>query len=278
MKFINKILGYFRFVGLVLWMMFQFPLLLISCWSKWFAKIQLFVFLRVSCWLFGVRTKVYGKVSKKRPLMLVSNHISYLDMLALGGYRPISFFGKAEIKSWPFLGWAIGIMGIVFVDRRPSHVQKALANVQNTMSKTTVPMGLYPEGTTTNGTYVKEFKSALFNFLEPQLEGNMTPGAKPVSVQPMVVIYRHKDGRAMSEDEIKDYAWFDNAKVEFGPKNDKDRGLFEHILFVMKRGGFLTEYHFLDVVDLSKIHNRKELADRLQEIISKKFDSVKKSA
>ena len=130
------------------------------------------------------RASVHGNLSKHRPLMVVSNHISIFEIatfpVAFGG----SFVAKKEMESWPLVGWVARKFGVIFVDRRPSHAKEALKLVQETVSNVKYPMFLFPEGTTTNGAYVKSFKSTLFNFIENS----------NVVVQPMAMHYRFRDG------------------------------------------------------------------------------------
>ena len=63
------------------------------------------IFHKLILIILGVKIKVRGSVSKKKPLILVGNHISYLDILILGSLYPICFIAKHEIKNWFFFGF-----------------------------------------------------------------------------------------------------------------------------------------------------------------------------
>lgn len=68
--------------------------------------------------LLGVKVKCLGKVSQTEPLLLLGNHVSYIDILLLMATVPkISFVAKAEIEKWPIIGEACRMVGIIFVKR-----------------------------------------------------------------------------------------------------------------------------------------------------------------
>ena len=166
------------------------------------------VFMRFLLVLAGIKIRVHGQLSSRRPLLVISNHISIFEIatfpVALGG----SFIAKKEMESWPLVGWVSRKFGVVFIDRRPSHAMDALKQVQQTLSSVSYPIFLFPEGTTTNGAYVKPFKSTLFNFVENS----------DVVVQPLVMNYRYRNGDVISDaDMAEHFAYFDNAKQDMGP-------------------------------------------------------------
>lgn len=170
-------------------------------------------YMRVFMWFLikisGIRIRVHGALSDARPLLCVCNHISLFEIatfpVAFGG----SFVAKKDVESWPLVGWVAKKFGVIFVDRRPSHAVEALQTVQKTVKSVKYPMYIFPEGTTTNGAYVKPFKSTLFNFVENS----------NVVVQPMTAHYRFHDGAPISDVDLAEhYAYFANAKMDMGPK------------------------------------------------------------
>ena len=215
--------------------------------------------------LAGIKIVVHGKLSDVRPLMVVSNHISVFELatfpLAFGG----SFIAKKEMEHWPLVGWVAKKFGVIFVDRRPSHARDALAVVQKTVQNVKYPMILFPEGTTTNGAYVKPFKSSLFNFVENS----------NVVVQPMVMHYRYKDGSVIDEQTMADhFAYFDNKKMDMGPLCKRERSAFGQVFHIMMLGGFMVEITLLPPPPLGGM-DRKQIADVLQNIVSEKYMELK---
>lgn len=219
------------------------------------------IFMRQFNWFMGVRLKVKGKLSSKRPLLCVCNHISVFELSTIPVAFSGSFFGKKELESWPLVGWMAKKFGVIFIDRRPSHVMDAMNAVKKELETVDYPMFIFPEGTSTNGAYVKQFKSSLFDVIEKT-------GA---TVQPVVINYRLRDGTKINaEDMANHFAYFDNKKMDCGPYCERERSAFMQIFHIMMLGGFLVEIEVLPVPDLSGM-DRKQMADTLHEIISKKY-------
>lgn len=59
---------------------------------------------RIVCYWLGVRIHVIGKMETSRPLMLASNHSSWLDILVLSAVADVSFIAKSEVRDWPIFG------------------------------------------------------------------------------------------------------------------------------------------------------------------------------
>ena len=218
-------------------------------------------FMRQFNFITGVKFRVHGKLSNKRPLLCVCNHISIFELATMPVAFRCSFFGKKEISNWPVVGWIAKKFGVIFIDRRPSHAMDALKAVQNELDRVDYPMFIFPEGTSTNGAYVKQFKSSLFDVVE---KNNMT-------VQPVVIYYRLKDGTKISDEDMANhFAYFDNKKMDCGPFCKRERSAFMQVFHVMVLGGFLVDIHVLPVPDLNG-RDRKQIADELHKIISDEY-------
>jgi 1-acyl-sn-glycerol-3-phosphate acyltransferase len=95
--------------------------------------------------------------------LVVSNHLSYLDILIIGAATPCFFVAKAEIGGWPFFGEAARIGGTLFIDRASlASAQKVSAMIAERFSLN-VPILFFPEGTTTDGASLLRFHSRLFD-------------------------------------------------------------------------------------------------------------------
>jgi 1-acyl-sn-glycerol-3-phosphate acyltransferase len=94
--------------------------------------------------------------------LLVSNHLSYLDILVFSALSPCAFVSKKEVRSWPIFGLFATIAGTIFVDRsRPQLARRSVEEMQQTLAAG-VSVVLFPEGTSTHGETVLPFKPALF--------------------------------------------------------------------------------------------------------------------
>jgi 1-acyl-sn-glycerol-3-phosphate acyltransferase len=121
--------------------------------------------------------------------LLVSNHLSYLDILVLSSLRPVVFVAKQDVKSWPVLGWFAAMAGTIFIDReRRTHVGPTTRAMEETMNSGVLVV-LFPEGTSSGGETVLPFKSSL---LEPAAQT-----AQPLSV--VLIQYELEDGDAREE-------------------------------------------------------------------------------
>jgi len=226
-------------------------------------------YMRVFMWFLkiisGIKIRVHGKITTKRPVLVVSNHISVFEIamfpVAFGG----SLIAKKEVASWPIVGWVAKKFGVIFVDRNPSTAATALEAVQKTLANIKYPLFVFPEGTTTNGAYVKPFKSALFNVIE----------GTNIAVQPVVVNYRFRNGDVISENDMANhYAYFDNKKIEQGPLAERERSAFGQLYHVMMLGGMMIEMTVLPVPDLTGL-NRKEIAAKVGDMVSEKYMELK---
>lgn len=97
---------------------------------------------------------------------IACNHVSYLDVLVLASQVPLVFVAKREVATWPLWGWLARAAGTVFVDRNRAHdvARVGEAIVATLHSRTGIVV--FPEGTSTDGSMVLPFKTAL---LEPVL-------------------------------------------------------------------------------------------------------------
>lgn len=218
-------------------------------------------FMRQFNWFMGVRYKIKGKLSSKRPLLCVCNHISVFEISTMAAALGGSFFGKKDIESWFLIGWMAKKFGVVFIDRRPSHATEALNSIQKELESVDYPLFIFPEGTSTNGAYVKQFKSSMFDVVEKT----------GTTVQPVVVHYRLRDGTKINDEDLANhFAYFDNKKMDCGPYCERERSAFMQVFHIMMLGGFLVEIEVLPCPDLSGM-DRKQIADKLHKIISDKY-------
>ena len=117
---------------------------------------------RRTCGLLNLDIQTRGSI----PLagLLVCNHLSYLDGIALSSLTPSVFVVKSEVAGWPLFGLLARLAGTVFVDRRRRFATNGVLHQVQTRIDNGDLVVLFPEGTSTNGSSVLPFKSSL---LEP---------------------------------------------------------------------------------------------------------------
>ena len=110
--------------------------------------------------VLGCRVTVRG-AAPAPPCLLVSNHISYVDILVLAAYSPARFVSKAEVGDWPLAGTICRTVDILFVDRgRRRDVTRVGEQIAEALEAGD-PVILFPEGTSTPGDAVATLKPSL---------------------------------------------------------------------------------------------------------------------
>jgi 1-acyl-sn-glycerol-3-phosphate acyltransferase len=95
-------------------------------------------------------------------MLIVSNHISWLDVFVLNALSPAAFVCKDEVRRWPLIGWLCARTDTVFLNRssrRSAH--RCAMQLREILIKGAMPVAVFPEGTTTTGREVLPFRSAL---------------------------------------------------------------------------------------------------------------------
>jgi 1-acyl-sn-glycerol-3-phosphate acyltransferase len=100
--------------------------------------------------------------SPPRTGLLVSNHLSYLDILIYGATAQCVFVSKVEVRSWPLLGLLAWLGGTVFVDRRSAASAAEAARRIEELLAAGILVLIFPEGTSTDGSAVLRFHAPLF--------------------------------------------------------------------------------------------------------------------
>jgi 1-acyl-sn-glycerol-3-phosphate acyltransferase len=115
--------------------------------------------------LFGVRIhKKHGErlEGARNGCLLVSNHVSYIDVLVISSLTPSVFITSVELKHTPLLGALARFGGSLFVERRkPSRLRREILDISQVLAQG-LTVVLFPEGTTSNGESVCQFKNSLF--------------------------------------------------------------------------------------------------------------------
>jgi 1-acyl-sn-glycerol-3-phosphate acyltransferase len=225
--------------------------------------------MRIVALICNIKFKRRGKISDARPLLIVGNHISIFEFVTMPSAFGGNFFAKKEMKKIPLVGWAAKKMGVIYINRNPSAAKQEIERIDKNLSTATWPFVIFPEGTTTNGAYVKQFKSAMFNVIEPQLQGE---SKNPITVQPLVMHYRTKSGEKISDEDMAEhFAMFAPDKQDVVVPFIHEREWFRQIWHMCAIGGFTVELEFLPPQDLTGITNRKQLAEVLYKRVSDRY-------
>ena len=106
-----------------------------------------------------IEIEVVGRFPERGSV--ISNHLSYLDIVVFAALHPCVFVSKAEVRTWPVVGWMTTMSGTVYVERgHGGSAMLARRGMQASMAAG-LPVVFFPEGTTTNGSELLKFHSGL---------------------------------------------------------------------------------------------------------------------
>jgi 1-acyl-sn-glycerol-3-phosphate acyltransferase len=132
------------------------------------AKISKAQWRRIKTWnqqflnICGVKLNVIGTVESQASLV-ISNHISWIDIAAISSIVNTGFVAKAEIAKWPVIGWLAKKTACLFIQRgHRGSTEKINIDISSHINSG-VSILVFPEGTTTDGTSTKRFHSRLFS-------------------------------------------------------------------------------------------------------------------
>jgi 1-acyl-sn-glycerol-3-phosphate acyltransferase len=153
------------------------------------------------CALFGIRISIAGEPILKTQTLFVSNHVSYLDIPAMGSILKASFVAKQEVAKWPVFGFLSRLQQTAFISRARGDAQKE-KNALGNMLKEGKSLILFPEGTSTDGRDLAPFKSSLFSMT---LDGDHPD----LLIQPFTLRIDRVDGRDAADQTARDiFAWY----------------------------------------------------------------------
>ncbi len=196
-------------------------------------------FLAMAARSVGARPTIVG-APLPADVFFVANHLSWIDILALGGTTGTAFVARDGIAAWPVIGWLAAQNRTIFVARdRRGTLGDQLESLRAAMAGHQ-PVTLFPEGTTNDGTVLLPFKPALLAV--------MIPPPRPVLIQPVHIDY----GAATT-----DIAWF----------GDEPAGV--NAIRILGRAGTLpVMLRFLEPFDPVALGDRKAVAAEAQKRIA----------
>ncbi len=236
--------GILRLVAFLLWVALIVPIQwLFTSLGLSSRKTLPRLFHRVCLWIFDIKVRVIGVLSDDSPTLFVSNHVSYLDIEVLGSLIKGSFVAKSEVEGWPLFGWMAKTGETVFIDRK---AKREAARQGETLAGRLASgdnLILFPEGTSSDGTRVLPFKTALFAVASQRIHD------RPLTVQPVSLTPVLLDGMPLGRQFRPLYAWY--GDMDLGP----------HLWQVAKLGGFTIIVEFHPPLNIERTGSRKALAE-----------------
>lgn len=163
------------------------------------------LFCRTLLALAKVRVATTGALARGRPVLCVANHVSWIDVLALGSLEPFCFLAKGDISRWPILSAFAEVQGTVFVDRaRRRSIIPANAALAARMREGRTAL-LFPEGTTVGDDELGPFKSSHLAAARDLLA--QVPARDYVAVQPVALAYSSPLAAWIGDDALMPHLW-----------------------------------------------------------------------
>ncbi len=176
----------------------------------------------IVCRLLGVRIHQVGARETGRPVLVLANHVSWLDISVIGACTPVVFVAKAEVSRWPAIGRLAKLQHTIFIDRdKRRKTDEATRDIAQRLSEGNAVV-LFAEGTSSNSTRVLPFRSALIGAAHQALQ---VGGARDaIAIQPLSLAYVGFSGVPVGRTLRDHVAWYGDAD------------LLPHLINIIKAG------------------------------------------
>lgn len=203
---------------------------------------------RFLCRLIGIRVVRRGEPYGGGACLIAANHTSWLDIPIMASLQPSSFVAKSEVAGWPFFGTLARLQETVFVERERRTRTAQSRNEIHARIAGGDRLVLFPEGTSSDGNRVLNFKSALMSVAQLAIVNGEEDREDDLVVQPMSVAYVKLHGLPMGRQFRPFFAWYG------------DMDLFPHLWEAFSLGPIDVVVEFHKPVTIREIGNRKALA------------------
>ena len=221
---------------------------IIPFFGKWLPV----TFHKLLIWLLSIQVEFEGETKKLNDCNLyICNHLSYLDIPILGSRYPVRFVAKSEVKHWPLLGHLAKLGRTIFISRNRSDSLDQKNKILNLLLSNE-KIFIFPEGTTSDGNRVLDFKSSSFSSLEGQ----------DFTIQPIVIVYSDLNGIPINR-------WLRPVIAWYG-----DMDLKPHLLKLASLRPIKARLIYLDKVNAKNFSSRKDLSKYLENEIKKAYSSA----
>ena len=170
------------------------------------------LFHRVFLRLFSVRVTQSGTPPAPGEAALVlANHVSWLDIIAIGSLRPLSFVAKSEIAGWPVISSLAALQRTLYIDRQRRGATAVVSAAMGHRLAEGELVVLFAEGTTGDGTRLLPFRSALVGAARTALQAEAGRGR--VRLQPLAIAYPRRNGLPATRAERAEIAWYGDMEL-----------------------------------------------------------------
>lgn len=183
-------------------------------------------------------------VAAHRPLVLVANHVSWLDVQVIHAVWQVRFVAKSEVRDWPVIGWLSARTGTLFIERGSGRHAVRINQAIHAAFVDGDAVGVFPEGTTTEGDIVGKFHASL---LQPAVD-------EEALVCPVALRYLDESGAVCA------------AASYVG-----DTTLAESMHMILREPRITAELYFLPPID-ARGRTRRDLAAETRQAIAARLN------
>ena len=202
------------------------------------------------CRIVGVRITSMGRRIEEKPLLIVANHTSWLDISVITAVAPVVFVAKREVGAWPIFGLLARLQRSVFVDRARRHkTQDVNSQIARRLADGD-PVVLFGEGTSSDGNRVLAFRTALIESARDAIAEAQQ--INRVWIQPLSVAYTALLGLPLDRKSRCCVAWYGAAS------------LLPHLRQLVARGAIDVTVSWGDPIAFDEFSDRKAVAARLE--------------
>ncbi len=203
------------------------------------------------CKIFGLKVQVVGEILHAPQRLFMSNHISYLDIPVIGSVLKASFVAKSDVQTWPVFGFLSKLQQTAFINRKRTAIVGETQAIGQRLNNGR-DLIIFPEGTSTDGQNVVNFKSSLFSLA-------LSENNQDLYIQPMTLRVESSNGMPPQTQEERDlYAWHIAM----------DTPLASHLWHFAKHKGAEITLIFHDLIKASEFDCRKTLAKACHERVT----------
>jgi lyso-ornithine lipid O-acyltransferase len=214
------------------------------------------IFHRLFLRMFGLRIAVRGSLAKGAPVLVLSNHVSWLDISVIGSLAPLSFVAKSEVAGWPVISWFAKLQRTMFIDRaRRTHTAQVNEAVGRRLAEGDVIV-LFPEGTSSDGNRVLPFRASLVGAARAALAD---PALGRIHLQPLAITYIRRNGLPLTRRERPEIAWYG------------DMDLAPHLAGFLRGGAFDARVTFGEPIPFDASTDRKRATAEAETAVRRAF-------
>src|ERR1700687_4380659 len=219
---------------------------------------------RILCALIGVRIREVGRRSAASPALILSNHVSWLDICVISALAPVVFVAKSEVAGWPLFGWLAKLQRTIFINRQARHQTGAATSEIAGRLLGGDAVVLLAEGTSSDGIRVLPFRSSLVGAVHHAL--GATTHHTHVTVQPMSLAYVGFDGLPMGRAMRERVAWYGDAD------------LIPHLLHVLASGAVDVTVSWGEAIAYDMSADRKAIAREAEQSVRRMTTAALRAA